>query len=142
MPGKLAYMVFQLMEEKQRLIQMLKSQTYKHDRIFNSTHDGMIFIDVNETIILFNQMAEKMVGQKREDVIGRQIKDVVPNTKAPRILETREPEYNQKQTFSESTCRLSRQDCRSLMKAENFSARYACLKTSPTQLNWRKRSRT
>lgn len=90
-------MVFQLMEEKQQLIQMLKSQTYKHDRIFNSTHDGMIFIDVNETIILFNQMAEKMVGQKREDVIGRQIKDVVPNTKLPRILETREPEYNQKQ---------------------------------------------
>lgn len=82
---------------KQQLIQMLKSQTYKHDRIFNSTHDGMIFIDVNETIILFNQMAEKMVGQKREDVIGRQIKDVVPNTKLPRILETREPEYNQKQ---------------------------------------------
>ena len=38
-----------------------------------------------------------MVGQKREDVIGRQIKDVVPNTKLPRILETREPEYNQKQ---------------------------------------------
>ncbi|MCP9019808.1 sigma 54-interacting transcriptional regulator [Bacillus velezensis] len=97
MPGKLAYMVFQLMEEKQQLIQMLKSQTYKHDRIFNSTHDGMIFIDVNETIILFNQMAEKMVGQKREDVIGRQIKDVVPNTKLPRILKTREPEYNQKQ---------------------------------------------
>ncbi|MEG9464008.1 MAG: sigma 54-interacting transcriptional regulator, partial [Bacillus amyloliquefaciens] len=97
MPGKLAYMVFQLMEEKQQLIQMLKSQTYKHDRIFNSTHDGMIFIDVNETIILFNQMAEKMVGQKREDVIGRPIKDVVPNTKLPRILETREPEYNQKQ---------------------------------------------
>ncbi|WP_203249383.1 sigma-54 interaction domain-containing protein [Bacillus velezensis] len=97
MPGKLAYMVFQLMEEKQQLIQMLKSQTYKHDRIFNSTHDGMIFIDVNETIILFNQMAEKMVGQKRENVIGRQIKDVVPNTKLPRILETREPEYNQKQ---------------------------------------------
>jgi transcriptional regulator with PAS, ATPase and Fis domain len=56
----------------------------------------MIFIDVNETIILFNQMAEKMVGQKREDVIGRPIKDVVPNTKLPRILETREPEYNHK----------------------------------------------
>ena len=53
---------------KQQLIQMLKSQTYKHDRIFNSTHDGMIFIDVNETIILFNQMAEKW-SVKREDVI-------------------------------------------------------------------------
>ncbi|MDM5302405.1 sigma 54-interacting transcriptional regulator [Bacillus subtilis] len=101
MPGKMAYIVFQLMEEKQHLIQMLKEQTYKHDRIFNSTHDGMIFIDINEEIILFNHMAEKMVGKKREEVIGRPIKEVIPSTKLPRILKTRVPEYNQKQLLGD-----------------------------------------
>ncbi|MCY9270084.1 PAS domain-containing protein, partial [Bacillus licheniformis] len=94
MPGKMAYIVFQLMEEKQHLIQMLKEQTYKHDRIFNSTHDGMIFIDINEEIILFNHRAEKMVGKKPAEVIGRPIKAVSPSTKMPRILKTRVPEYN------------------------------------------------
>lgn len=81
---------------------MLKEQTYKHDRIFNSTHDGMIFIDINEEIILFNHMAEKMVGKKREEVIGRPIKEVIPSTKMPRILKTREPEYNQKRLLGEN----------------------------------------
>ncbi|MED1122992.1 sigma 54-interacting transcriptional regulator [Bacillus atrophaeus] len=100
-PGKMAYMMFQLMEEKQQLIQMLKDQTYKHDRIFNSTHDGMIFIDINEEIILFNHMAGKILGKKREEVIGRLIKDVIPNTKLHRILKTREPEYNQKQLLGD-----------------------------------------
>ncbi|KAF1679702.1 sigma-54 interaction domain-containing protein [Bacillus sp. SKDU12] len=102
MPGKMAYIVFQLMEEKQHLIQILKEQTYKHDRIFNSAHDGMIFIDINEEIILFNSMAEKLVGKKREEVIGRPIKEVIPSTKLPRILKTREPEYNQKQLLGEN----------------------------------------
>ncbi|MBZ6490371.1 sigma 54-interacting transcriptional regulator [Bacillus subtilis subsp. subtilis] len=101
MPGKMAYIVFQLMEEKQHLIQMLKEQTYKYDRIFNSTHDGMIFIDINEEIILFNHMAEKMVGKKREEVIWRPIKEVIPSTKMPRILKTRVPEYNQKQLLGD-----------------------------------------
>lgn len=62
------------MEEKQHLIQMLKEQTYKHDRIFNSTHDGMIFIDINEEIILFNHMAEKMVGKNARKSSGARSK--------------------------------------------------------------------
>lgn len=62
----------------------------------------MIFIDINEEIILFNHMAEKMVGKKREEVIGRPIKEVIPSTKMPRILKTRVPEYNQKQLLGEN----------------------------------------
>ena len=96
-PGSLAYIISQLMNEKQQLIQMLKEQTYKHDRIFNSMNDGMIFIDINEEIILFNKMAEEMTGTKREAAIGQHIQKVIPTTKLPRILNTREPEYNQKQ---------------------------------------------
>ncbi|MEH6973226.1 sigma-54-dependent Fis family transcriptional regulator [Bacillus sp. JJ675] len=96
-PGSLAYIISQLMNEKQQLIQMLKEQTYKHDRIFNSMNDGMIFIDINEEIILFNKMAEEMTGTKREEAIGQHIQKVIPTTKLPRILNTREPEYNQKQ---------------------------------------------
>ncbi|MFN2745408.1 MULTISPECIES: sigma 54-interacting transcriptional regulator [unclassified Bacillus (in: firmicutes)] len=96
-PGSLAYIISQLMNEKQQLIQMLKEQTYKHDRIFNSMNDGMIFIDIREEIILFNKMAEEMTGTKRHEAIGQHIKNVIPTTKLPRILNTREPEYNQKQ---------------------------------------------
>ncbi|MGE6629381.1 sigma 54-interacting transcriptional regulator [Bacillus sp. NPDC077027] len=96
-PSSMGYVISQLMEEKQQLIQMLKEQTYKHDRIFNATNDGMIFINMEERIVLFNRSAEKMVGRSRKDAIGRRIQEVIPNTKLPDILKTREPEFNQKQ---------------------------------------------
>ncbi|MDA1474914.1 sigma-54 interaction domain-containing protein [Bacillus changyiensis] len=96
-PGSLAYIMSQLMNEKQLLIQILKEQTYKHDRIFNSMNDGMIFININGEIMLFNKMAEVMTGTKQHEAIGQHIEKVIPTTKLPRILNTREPEYHQKQ---------------------------------------------
>ncbi|NPC93233.1 sigma 54-interacting transcriptional regulator [Bacillus sp. WMMC1349] len=96
-PGSLAYIMSQLMNEKQQLIQILKEQTYKHDRIFNSMNDGMIYININGEIMLFNKMAEVMTGTKQHEAIGQPIEKVIPTTKLPRILNTREPEYHQKQ---------------------------------------------
>lgn len=89
------------MSEKQQLIQILKEQTYKHDRIFNATNDGMIFINMNEEVVLFNRSAAKMVGCSQKDAIGRHIREVIPNTKLPDILRSREPEFNQKQFLNQ-----------------------------------------
>lgn len=89
------------MAEKQQLIQILKEQTYKHDRIFNATNDGMIFINMNEEVVLFNRSAAKMVGCSQKDAIGRHIREVIPNTKLPDILRSREPEFNQKQFLNQ-----------------------------------------
>lgn len=89
------------MSEKQQLIQILKEQTYKHDRIFNATNDGMIFINMDEEVVLFNRSAAKMVGCSQKDAIGRHIREVIPNTKLPDILRSREPEFNQKQFLNQ-----------------------------------------
>ncbi|MFJ5964937.1 sigma 54-interacting transcriptional regulator [Bacillus sp. NPDC093026] len=100
-PSSMAYVISELMEEKQQLIQMLKEQTYKHDRIFNATNDGMIFINMDEQVVLFNRSAAKMVGCSQKDAIGRHIREVIPNTKLPDILRSREPEFNQKQFLNQ-----------------------------------------
>lgn len=97
----MAYVISELMSEKQQLIQILKEQTYKHDRIFNATNDGMIFINMNEEVVLFNRSAAKMVGCSQKDAIGRHIREVIPNTKLPDILRSREPEFNQKQFLNQ-----------------------------------------
>jgi PAS domain S-box-containing protein len=101
-PSSMAYILTTLFNERQELIQKLKDQTYSHDRVFNSMNEGMIFIDTNEKIILFNYMAEKMVGISRGKAVGKNVKEVVPNTKLPRILKTRKPEYNKKQTLHDN----------------------------------------
>ncbi|WP_144471066.1 sigma-54 interaction domain-containing protein [Bacillus safensis] len=100
-PSSMAYVISELMSEKQQLIQILKEQTYKHDRIFNATNDGMIFINMDEEVVLFNRSAAKMVGCSQKDAIGRHIREVIPNTKLPNILRSREPEFNQKQFLNQ-----------------------------------------
>lgn len=80
-PSSMAYVISELMSEKHQLIQILKEQTYKHDRIFNATNDGMIFINMDEEVVLFNRSAAKMVGRSQKDAIGRHIREVIPNTK-------------------------------------------------------------
>ena len=98
-PGSVALIISELVEEKEELIARLKEETYKQQTIFNSTNDGMIVIDINEKIILFNKMAEKITGFPREKAIGLNIKKVISSSKLGRTLKTREVEINQEQVL-------------------------------------------
>ncbi|WP_246944800.1 sigma 54-interacting transcriptional regulator [Bacillus pinisoli] len=93
-PGSVAHFLSRLMEEKELLINELINQSYKNDLIFNSTHDGMIVIDIQENIILFNRSAEKMTGKKSKDVIGKNVSQVIGNSQLPRVLHSRQVEKN------------------------------------------------
>ena len=41
-PGSVAFLVTMLIEEKEKLLDKVQNDAYKHDLIFNSTDDGMI----------------------------------------------------------------------------------------------------
>jgi PAS domain S-box-containing protein len=94
-PGSVAFLIAKLMEEKEDLIEKLRNETYKHDLIFNSTDDGMIVINTEGEVVFFNRSAEKIVGYRQEMVIGKYIKDIIPNTELIRVLESRRVESNQ-----------------------------------------------
>jgi PAS domain S-box-containing protein len=93
-PGSVAFLISELMEEKEDLIHTLQNETYKHDLIFNSTDDGMIVINLKGEIIYFNRSAEKIVGINRNDAIGKHVKDIIPNSELPRVIENRRVESN------------------------------------------------
>ncbi|MEH7237002.1 sigma-54-dependent Fis family transcriptional regulator [Bacillus sp. JJ1562] len=65
------------------------------DLILDSTHDGMIVIDINSQVILLNNSASKMIGVKKEEVIGKHIFECIPDSRLPEILSTRAIEVNQ-----------------------------------------------
>ncbi|HHY16845.1 MAG TPA: PAS domain S-box protein, partial [Firmicutes bacterium] len=73
------------------------------DHILNSTHDAIIAIDAEGNVFLFNSAAEKLSGKKADEVIGKAVKEVIPNTRLDRILETGTPEINQKQDLADTT---------------------------------------
>lgn len=60
---------------------------------FNAMHEGVIAIDKNERITIFNDRAKQMMGIEG-DVIGKPIRDVISDTRLPEILKIDRPIYN------------------------------------------------
>ncbi|MFE8695513.1 sigma 54-interacting transcriptional regulator [Cytobacillus sp. FJAT-53684] len=94
-PGSVAFLIAGLIEEKETLIASIENETYKRDLIFNTTGDGMIGINLNTEVILFNRSAEKMTGVKRANAIGRPIDEIITKSHLKRVMETRRIEANQ-----------------------------------------------
>lgn len=62
-----------------------------------STHDGVIAIDKNCKITLYNKEAEKLIGVPREKALNHHVDEIVVNTRLPYILETGEHELDWQQ---------------------------------------------
>lgn len=98
-PGNVANIVVKLAHEKEMLIGKLRDQTQQRDLILNSTHDGMIVVDQDGHVLLFNKSAERMTGYKREEVVNKYILEVIPTSKLLRIIRTKQIEINQELTL-------------------------------------------
>lgn len=88
-PGDIAKIVTRLAHEKESLIGKLEEQTQQGNLILNSTHDGMIVIDQEGQVRLFNKSAERIIGYKKEEAIGKYILEVIPTSKLLRIIRTK-----------------------------------------------------
>jgi PAS domain S-box-containing protein len=102
-PGSVAYMVSQLLDEKISLIKTLRNETYKHDLIFNSSDDGMIVIDTLGMITFFNRSAERILNLSRQNAMGKHIQNLIPSSRLPHVLGTREVESNQELILKNGT---------------------------------------
>lgn len=100
-PGTIAHIMSDLINEKEALIVKLKEEAYKQETIFNSTNDGMIGIDVDENIILFNKTAEKITGRSRKEALNKKINTIIPTSLLPNTLKTRHIEVNQEQVLED-----------------------------------------
>lgn len=70
--------------------------------ILDSTHDAMIAIDVHQRITLFNRAAERLTGKNASDSIGRDITEVVENTRLPFVMQHDVQELNRRQQLGET----------------------------------------
>lgn len=96
-PSQIVHWVVSLMDEKENLISAYKQQSDLRSLILNLTHDGMIAIDINETITLINPIAEQLMGIEAKQAIGSSVKKLISTTQLPRILKTKSQEVNQEQ---------------------------------------------
>jgi len=83
-----------------RKLQDLKNQM---SVILNSTHEGVMAVDGQGRITVFNRAAEELTGIKSKNAIGSLVTAVVPNTRLHLVLETGLLELNQRQQLGEIT---------------------------------------
>ncbi|MCP3025744.1 sigma 54-interacting transcriptional regulator [Halobacillus sp. A5] len=94
-PGAVAYITSELLEEKETLLKEFKQQTNNQDLILNSIHDGMIVIDRYAQVSFLNKSGEKILDKSRESVVGKDVREIIPGSGLPQILETKTKELNQ-----------------------------------------------
>ncbi|WP_028609857.1 ATP-binding protein [Paenibacillus harenae] len=61
---------------------------------FQAMHEGVIAIDLNEKITIFNERAKQIFSVEQE-AVGRSIRDVLPDTRLPEVLQLVRPVLNQ-----------------------------------------------
>ncbi len=87
----------------QEELERLRRENLKKDVIINSTHDGMIAIDSDYRVELYNQAAEKILNIPRQEVLKRHVRDVIPNTRLHIILESGRAELQKTQEVGDIT---------------------------------------
>ncbi|MFB5266471.1 ATP-binding protein [Paenibacillus enshidis] len=60
---------------------------------FQAMHEGIVAIDSEEKITIFNEKAREML-RVQGDVIGRPVREVLPDSRLPATLQTNRPLYN------------------------------------------------
>jgi transcriptional regulator with PAS, ATPase and Fis domain len=60
-------------------------------------YDGIVVVDQDGIITLFSKAYADFLGVRVQDVVGKHVKDVIPNTRLPLVLKTGKPEESQLQ---------------------------------------------
>jgi len=76
--------------------------------ILDVIHDGLVAIDRRGNIVLLNPAAAEILGVNRDSAFGKPVKQIIPNSRMLRVLETGEPEINQRQELANKTILTSR----------------------------------
>jgi len=82
--------VISSMQEARRILKGLKFEKEKAERfktIINFIHDGIIAVDQEGRITIFNSIAEKIFQISEEEAVGKKVEWVVKGTKLIEVLE-------------------------------------------------------
>ncbi len=74
----------------------------------DAAHEGVLAVDEQGRVTLFNSAAERLTGISAESALGRSVLEVIPNTRLHIVLETGEAELDQLQYTGTTTILTNR----------------------------------
>jgi PAS domain S-box-containing protein len=90
-----ANQLLQVQMEENRKAENYKIQMENYRAILNFSYSGIIAIDENCIIRAFNPIAEQLLGIPAEKAAGKNIKELLPDTKLIKVLDSGVAELNQ-----------------------------------------------
>ncbi|BAQ11205.1 transcriptional regulator [Bacillus sp. OxB-1] len=93
-PGSVANLLVQLLQENNTYIKRIRGEMHKQQMVFDSIEEGMIGISSNGQIDFINKSASKMTGIRIEDAVGRPINEVIPMSNLLAVYESGKAEMN------------------------------------------------
>ncbi|GFZ32789.1 ATPase AAA [Clostridium zeae] len=79
-----------------------------NDQILENVPIGIIVIDMNYNIISINDYALSIIEMKYEQVIGKNVNDIIPTSELPQIIERRIKQFGQIQHINNKTTMVNR----------------------------------
>ncbi len=83
--------------------EMLDQNTLTSEQLIESITNGLVAVNRDNIITIFNQSAERIMGINRRDVIGKKACDVLENSGLAKVLRTGQPVVNVKQKINHTT---------------------------------------
>ncbi len=71
--------------------------------ILDSAHNGVIAVNREGMIIVFNKAASELVGVLQDEAIGRRVDEVIPSTRLFEVMNCGNPENGQRMVIGERT---------------------------------------
>ncbi|MEK3953892.1 sigma 54-interacting transcriptional regulator [Psychrobacillus sp. FSL K6-1464] len=102
-PGEIANLIVSLLEEKNKYINIIDHKKMMQELIFNSIEEGMIGIDDQGIVNLFNKSAEKMTHISVDNAIGKHVHEVISLSELPRVFDSGRVELNKELILESGT---------------------------------------
>lgn len=102
-PGEIANLIVSLLEEKNKYINIIDQKKMMQELIFNSIEEGMIGIDDQGIVNLFNKSAEKMTHISVGNAIGKHVHEVISLSELPRVFDSGRVELNKELILESGT---------------------------------------
>ncbi len=90
-------------EDIEEIDKVLDRNTLTSSKVIDSISNGVIVVDEDNRVILFNNSAEKIMGIDRKKVLGKKASSIIKGSKLHEILKTGERMVNDKQNIGRTT---------------------------------------
>lgn len=76
--------------------------------IFSAMSNSVIVVDKEKKVVLMNDSAKKLLNLEKEEYLGKNIQEIIPNTKIPEVLSNPKASIGTKMSISGRQCMVNR----------------------------------